>query len=162
VIRPVTSNWLCSCDIVTCVGAAYLDEVSHVADNVKKNGLFARIESASDAAKTVRDAAMGFFFVAVLQALVGMLVSRSMLGDAAILAILAGVLLKWRSRVAAVLLLLVATLQAGVTLLNRLGVLSQGGKNVILAVIMLIIAARAVEATFKLRGRYRGEFAGSS
>jgi hypothetical protein len=42
-----------------------------------------------------------------------------------------------------------------VTVLNRLGVTAEGGKNIFLAVIMLVVAVRAVEATFKLHGRYR-------
>jgi hypothetical protein len=39
--------------------------------------------------------------------------------------------------------------------LNRLGITALGGNNIFLAVIMLVVAARAVEATFKLHGRYR-------
>jgi hypothetical protein len=34
--------------------------------------------------------------------------------------------------------------------MNRLGLMQQGGKNVILAFIMLVAATRAVEATYKL------------
>jgi hypothetical protein len=63
----------------------------------------------------------------------------------------------WQSRVAAVLLLLVTGIQGLVTILNRLGVTTQGGTNIILAFIMLVIAVRAVEATFKLHGAYREE-----
>jgi hypothetical protein len=52
------------------------------------------------------------------------------------------------------LLLLVSLAQGGVTVLNRLGVTSSGGKNIFLAIIMLIVGVRAVEATFKLHGRF--------
>ena len=58
------------------------------------------------------------------------------------------------SLVAAVLLLLVSLGQSAVTVLNRLGMTQLGGKNIILAVIMVIVAVRAVEATFKLQGRF--------
>jgi hypothetical protein len=121
----------------------------------KKNGLFAKIENGADAAKTVRDASLGFFFVAALYALLGLFMTPAGLTDAVILAILATILMKWRSRTAAVLLLVVSGVQAGVTVLNRLGVMSEGGNNIFLAAIMVITAVRAVEATFKLHGRYR-------
>jgi hypothetical protein len=49
----------------------------------------------------------------------------------------------------------VTGIQVTTTVLNRLGLMSEGGKNVLLAAIMLIVAIRAVEATFKLRGRFR-------
>ena len=126
----------------------------------KKNGLFSKIESRADAEKTVRDGAMAFFFVAGLQGLLGVFLAPSMLFDAAILATLGVILKKWHSRVAAVLLLVVTGAQFGITLLNRVGATSLGGKNVILAVIMLIVAVRVVEATFKLHGSLRGTPAG--
>ena len=128
----------------------------------KKNGLFAKIENGADAAKTVRDASLGFFFVAALYGVVGFLMAPAALTDAVILVILATILMKWRSRTAAVLLLLVSGFQAGVTLLNRLGVMSEGGNNVFLAAIMVITAVRAVEATFKLHGRYRSHVVSTS
>jgi hypothetical protein len=128
----------------------------------KKNGLFAKIENGADAAKTVRDASLAFFVVAVLYGLMGVFMARAAITDAVILLILATILMKWRSRAAAVLLLLMSGLQAGVTLLNRLGMMSEGGNNVFLAAIMVITAARAVEATFKLHGRYRSQLASST
>jgi hypothetical protein len=78
----------------------------------------------------------------------------SVLIDAGILALLGLILMKWHSRTAAVLLLLVSLGQATVTVLNRLGVTAMGGKNIVLAIIMVIVAVRAVEATFKLHGRF--------
>ncbi len=125
----------------------------------KKNSLFGKIESGQDALKTVRGASSAFFIAAGIQALMGLLLFPAALADAVLLAALAGVLMKWRSRAAAVLLLLVSGGQAAMTVLNRIGVTSQGGKNVFLAVIMFVAAVRAVEATFKLHGRYRQELA---
>jgi hypothetical protein len=126
-------------------------------ETAKKNGLFAKIENGTDAAKTVRDAALGFFFVAALQGLLGVFLAPALMVDAVVLVVLAGILMKWRSRTAAVLLLLMSGLQAATTILNRIGVTSQGGKNIILAAIMVIAAVRAVEATFKLHGKYRDQ-----
>jgi hypothetical protein len=128
-----------------------------MADGAKKKSLFAKIENRQDALKTVRDASWGFLFVAALQGLLGFLLFPSMIIDAVILVVLAGALMKWHSRTAAVLLLLVSGVEAVVTFLNRIGLASQGGKNVFLSAIMLIAAIRAVEATFKLHGRYSRE-----
>jgi hypothetical protein len=120
----------------------------------KKKGLFSSIDSREDALKMTRDAAWGFLFVAALQALLGFLIAPSVLIDAAVLALLGSVLMKWHSRAAAVLLLLVSIGQATVTVLNQMGVTAIGGKNIYLAIIMVIVSVRAVEATFKLHGRF--------
>jgi hypothetical protein len=42
-----------------------------------------------------------------------------------------------------------------VTVLNKMGQNVGGGNNIFLAVIVVIAGARAVEATFKLNGRYK-------
>jgi hypothetical protein len=116
--------------------------------------MFSSIDTREEALKMCKDAALGFFFVAALQGALGFFLMPSMLIDAVILGLLAFFLMKSQSRAAAVLLLLVSAGQATVTLLNRLGVTQMGGKNIILAVIMVIAAVRAVEATFKLQGRF--------
>jgi hypothetical protein len=121
----------------------------------KQNVLFTPITTGDDALQMIREASIAFFCVAALQAVVGATLASAMLTDAVIIAVLAGILMKWRSRIAAVLLLLVSGAGLVVTVLNRLGTMAEGGKNIFLAVIMLIVAVRAVEATFKLHGRYR-------
>jgi hypothetical protein len=121
----------------------------------KKSGLFTPITTAADALKMIRDASFAFFFVAALQGALGMAIAPALITDALIIAVLAGILMKWRSRIAAVLLLLVSGGELAVTVLNRLGIMAEGGKNIILGVIMFVVAVRAVEATFKLHGRYR-------
>jgi hypothetical protein len=120
----------------------------------KKSGMFAPIATGDDALKMIREASLAFFFVAALSALLGVVLAPALLTDAVIIALLAGILMKWRSRIAAVLLLLVSGGGLVVTVLNRLGLMAEGGKNIFLAVIMVIMAVRAVEATFKLHGRY--------
>jgi hypothetical protein len=125
-----------------------------MADRAKKMGLFSKIETRADALKLTRDASIGFLFLAGLQGVLGAMIAPTMLIDAIILGLLGLILMKWCSRTAAVLLLLVSLGQTGVTVLNRMGVTSSGGKNVFLAVLMLIVAVRAVEATFKLQGRF--------
>jgi hypothetical protein len=120
-------------------------------------GLFAKIESRDDALKTVREASTGFFGLAALQGLIGFFLFPALITDAVMLSVLAFGLRLWRSRVAAVLLLLMTGFGAVVTVLNRIGVTRQGGNNIFLAFIMLVVAVRAVEATFKLHGMYRDE-----
>jgi hypothetical protein len=124
-----------------------------------KQGLFSKIESRDDALKTVRGASTAFFVLAAIQAAVGFFLFPSVITDAVILSVLGLALRLWCSRVAAVLLLLVTGVQACVTVLNRVGVTNSGGNNIFLAIIMLIVAVRAVEATFKLHGEYREEMA---
>ena len=122
----------------------------------KKPGLFSRIETREDALKMARDAAWGFLFVAGINAVMGVLLLPSALIDAAGLALLGIILMKWNSRAAAALLLLISLGQATVTVLNQMGVTAWGGKNIYLAIIMVIVAVRAVEATFKLHGQFAG------
>jgi hypothetical protein len=118
------------------------------------NGMFAKIESREGALKTIKDCAMGFFVLAVLQAGIGYFIAPSLIIDAVLYAVLAGIMLKWKSRVAAILLLIIAVFAGYKTLLNLLGLAAEGGNNVILAVIILWAAIRSVEATFKVNGKY--------
>ena len=123
----------------------------------KKAGLFSKIESKDDALKTIKDCSMGFFFIAVLQAVLGYFIAPSLIIDAVLYAILAGILLKWKSRIASVFLLLLGGAALVMTVLNKAGVTSEGGNNVILAVIIVWAAIRSVEATFKLHGKFASE-----
>ena len=124
-----------------------------MAEPTKKKGMFSKIETRDDALKAVRDCAGGFFVVAGLQALIGALLAPSLIIDAIILAVLAFLLRQWQSRVAAVLLLILSVLILGMTVGNRLGVTSQGGRNIFLAIIMVLVAIRAAQATFLLGGK---------
>lgn len=124
---------------------------------VKKRGWLSKIESRADALKTIKDASTGFFAVAALQTALSFLVGFSVLIDAAIYAVGGFLLRRFNSRVAAVVLLVLALLGLAVTVANRLGGNLGGGSNVFLAAIVLWAAIRAVEATFKLRGRFSVE-----
>ena len=123
----------------------------------KKAGLFSKIENKDDALKTIKDSSIGFFFIAVLQAGLGYFISPSLIIDAILYAILAGILLRWKSRIAAVLLLLLGSAALVMTVLNKVGVTSEGGNNIFLAVIIFWAAIRSVEATFKLHGKFAAE-----
>ena len=120
----------------------------------KKKGSFSKIENREEALKMVRDTAMAFFFVAGLQAILSYWIGLGVLVDAAIYAIGGFFLRRFNSRAAAVVLLLLALLSAGVTIANKAGANLGGGNNIILALIILWAGIRAVEATFKLHGRF--------
>lgn len=120
----------------------------------KKVGLFSKIESREDALKIMKDSAGGFFVVAAIQAGIGVFLAPSMLANAAILAILSAILRTWKSRVSAVLLLLMSLVMVITTTLTKLGIAQAGGSNIFLALIVLWAAIRAVQATFLLHGRF--------
>ena len=117
--------------------------------------MFAKIESCDDAQKMVKDASYAFYFVAGLQGVLGCFILPSMILDGIVYGVLAFFLHRFGSRIAAVLLFLMACLSLVVTIMNKMGVANQGGGNIFLAVIVLIVSARAIEATFKLRGQFK-------
>lgn len=123
----------------------------------KKSGLFGKIENRDEALKTIHDGSMAFFFVAALQAGLGYFLAPSMIIDAVLYAVLGWILLKWKSRVAAVLLLLLGGLALVMTGLNKFGVTHEGGSNLFLALVIFWTAIRSVEASFKLHGKYAVE-----
>jgi hypothetical protein len=108
-----------------------------------------KVETAEQARKAIRDAAMGFYAVAGIQAVVAIVLGVSMLWDAAVFAGLGFWLHRRNSRVAAVLLLVDAGIGIVVTGMNQFGG-GQGGRNVVLALIVFWAALKAVIATFKL------------
>jgi ABC-type sugar transport system permease subunit len=121
----------------------------------KKVGLFTKIETRADALRTIKDACRAFLVVAAIQFVIGVFLAPSMIIDGLVFAALAFILMKWKSKIAAVILLLFSTGVVVVTVLNLLGITSEGGSNVILALIVLIVSIRATEATFKLRRSLR-------
>jgi len=125
----------------------------------KKSFMAAKIVLREDALAMVKEASTAFFFIAGLEAVLSFLVGFSILFDAAVFAIGAFFLRRFNSRAAAVVLLLLAIAATASTVGNRLGGNYGGGGNVFLACIVLWVAARAVEATFKLHGRLSADAA---
>jgi hypothetical protein len=123
----------------------------------KKLGLFSPITSREDALEITQGAAKAFYFMAALQAGVGLFTQKGLIADGVLFAILALFLHLLRSRVAAVLLFLASAAVLLSTAMNVLGGPKHGGSNVILAVIMVAGSVRAVEATFKLRSRFEDD-----
>jgi hypothetical protein len=118
----------------------------------KKNAWYGKIETEQEALKVIKDASYGFFFIAILQGVIGLALGMNVLLDAILYLIFAGILLKFKSRVAAILLLLLSAGALVVTFVNKLNPNPEGrtgGTNIVLAVIMLWAAVRAIQATFK-------------
>jgi hypothetical protein len=125
---------------------------------------FKAIKTREEALKTIKDSSSVFFFVAALQAAIGIWMATQYpdagfdMGETVITVAIYAIFAAWlrwgRSRTAAVVLLLVATVALVTTIAAQLNII-QGGKNVVLALIVFWAAVKAVEATFKVRGRFR-------
>lgn len=121
----------------------------------KKISLFGKLEAKSDAEKTAKDCAYGFYAIAAIQTALSFFLSFSVLLDAALYTICGFFILKKHSRFAAVFSLLLAVGGLFVTFANITGANLGGGNNIFLALIVAWVAIRAVEATFKLHGKYK-------
>jgi hypothetical protein len=115
---------------------------------------FSPVNSRPDALKVIQDSSGVFFVLAAIQGGLGLFIGVTLLLDAAVYGAGAFFVRRHYSRVAAAVLLLVALVAAGTTIGNRLGMEIGGGSNVFLALIALVAGAKAVEATWKLNGRF--------
>ena len=127
---------------------------------VQKRTWFSKIDSREDALKTIKDSSKGFFFVGGLQIVIGLFLAPALIWDGFLFIVLAGILLKWHSRIAAVCLLIISLGSLATTILGRIGVI-EGGRNVILAIIILVASIKAVEAAFKINGKFAGQNLGT-
>ena len=138
---------------------------------VSSLGLFARIKTREEALSRVRSAAQFLFFSAAADLVRGLAGNKTSLVLALVQAVLAFLLRRFNSRVAAVLALALAVLL--LALISRdlivLAVAPSLGRRIIwealIALIVVLLVGfiiRVVEATFKLHGRYRTESATES
>ena len=125
----------------------------------KKKRWLTKIENREDALKMVKDTTTGFFVVAGIIAAISFVLGFSLLIDAALYTAGAFLIRKYNSRAAAVMLLILASVSAGITLANMTGANLGGGNNLFLAIIIFWAAIRAVEATYKLHGRFSADIA---
>jgi hypothetical protein len=119
-----------------------------------RKGMFARIKTRDDGLKTIKETSIAFLIIAGIQAAGGYFLAPSMIVDAVLFAALGLILLKWKARTAAIPLAILSGILVVVTILNKLGVISEGGTNIFLALIVFYAAIRAVETTFKLHGKF--------
>lgn len=126
-----------------------------MANEKKKSGIFSKITNREDALKVAKDCGNGFFVVAAIQGGIGFFIAPSLIIDAAIYA-LCGYFIRFKlNRTAAVIALILSSIALVTTFLNKMGQNVGGGNNIFLAIIIVITAVRAVEATFKLHGRFK-------
>ena len=88
----------------------------------KKPSLLSPIASQEDALAMIRAVAYGFYCLAALQTAASFFLDPSMIADGVLIGVLALFLHRLKSRIAAVLLLLVSLAAAVTTALNVLGV----------------------------------------
>lgn len=122
--------------------------------------LFKPISDAASCQKTIKDVSIGFYVLAGLQGAIGVILMPSMILDAVIIALLAALIHTLKSRIAAVLLLLLTGVMLVTTVLTALGISQFGGKNLWLAVFAVWCGVKGVEATFKYHFKYKNAESG--
>ena len=125
-------------------------------NNTKKSiSVFSKITDRNSALNVIKETSLVFIIVGIYQAVVYFFVGQiGVLIDAALYIFLGFTLREWKSRAAAVILLIQAIIAAGIIIMRHLGYTDEGGVSTILVVAVLFIAVRAVEATFKFHGIY--------
>ena len=120
--------------------------------------LYGPITGAQDAAGILRDLSKGWYALAAIQAVLGLILYFSWAGglefvaDAALLAAAGYFLTTRKSRALAIAILVYALLIAAVTAAARLG-MEEGGRNVILAIFAIWLGYRGVRASFVYHAR---------
>lgn len=120
----------------------------------KKNNWFSKIENREDALKVIKDTATAFIAIAIIQAILSFFVGSSIMIDAIVNMGGSFFLRRYNSRVAAVVLLVVAAIGLGFAVATLLGFKLGIESNILMAIIVLWAGIRAVESTFKLHGRF--------
>jgi len=116
---------------------------------VKRNiGLSGKIETEEDALIVMQGASEGFLFIALLMSLASFILGPDYLIDGAAYAVLGLLLWRFKSRIIAVLLVLLSLLEVLVTIGNMPG--ASGGTNIFLPLIVLWVSIRAFKAASKL------------
>jgi hypothetical protein len=93
----------------------------------------------------------GFYLViAVIQGVIGAFIMRGLIWDALIFAACGFALKIWRSRLAAVVLLLMGLVTLATTTASLLGVRNMGGHNVFMAMIVAYAGVRSMQVSFAL------------
>ena len=118
-----------------------------------KLGIFAKIRQEEDALKVVGAASLAFFIAGSMFMILSYWYGPELWVNGVAYVVLGFLLRQFKSRIIAILLLLLAI----VTVLLAVGIFSghgySGGLNIILAAAVVWVGVRAVEATFKLRAK---------
>jgi hypothetical protein len=132
--------------------------------STKKTPPFSKIECRADALKVIKESSIVFLVINTIWGALNVYLfakfPSSFSGfpyDAALYIFLALMLMFLKSRIAAVLLLFFSGVSVVTTILNILGITNVGGINIFLALALFWATVKAVEATFKLHGRYAND-----
>ncbi len=120
----------------------------------KPNPWMARIADRATAARMARECGIAMLFWAAVQAAFSFKYGYSLLLHAVVLAAGGFFLVRWQSRAAAVALMLYALAGAGITVAITNGMPLQGSSNWALALLIFWTALKAVEATFRMQGKF--------
>lgn len=119
--------------------------------SLEKVGIFGKIKNQENALTVIKDASNTFYFLAAIQIILGyFIMGVEVIIDGVIFAVFAFLLRKFNSRVVAVILLLLSIAGLVITGINKFGS-GTGGQNLFLAVIMVWVSVRSIQATFGLK-----------
>ena len=108
-----------------------------------------KIESKEEAVKVIKDCSNAFLVLAAIEVIAGLvLLGTGAVIDGIVFAILAIILRKLHSRVAAIILLLLSLGAVVVTIMNNVSG-GKGGSNIILGIVIVYASIRGIQATFK-------------
>jgi len=128
-----------------------------VKEKKKKSVFFKTIETIDEANAAIKGVSYGFIFVAIFKGVMGVFLNPDLIIEAVVTLILALLLMFLKSRIVAVLLLIFSLGDFVENLLIKVGIIEADGINIFLASIVVCISIKAVEATFKLHGKFKKE-----
>lgn len=120
----------------------------------KPNPWMTRIADHATAWRMARECGIAMLFLAAVQAAFSFKYGPSLLLHTVVLAAGGFSLVRWQSRAAAVVLILYALAGAGITVAITSGMPLAGSSNWALALLIFWTALKAVEATFRLQGKF--------
>lgn len=113
------------------------------------NWLFGYIETPEEVLSLVKKSSIAFYIVAVVQTMVAYFLESSIIIDGVVIVVCAFLLYKFNNRIMAIILLLLSVGSIFATVMNKFGVAS-GGINMVLAIFLVWVSIRSVQATFRL------------
>ena len=129
-----------------------MNETNHTKKPVS---ILSKITDRDSALKVIKETSLVFIIVGIYQLVVYFFLGDVViLIDAALYIFFGFALRVWKSRTAAIILLIQAVVAAVMVIMHHLGYTNEGGASTILVVAVLFTAVRAVETTFKLHGKY--------
>lgn len=120
----------------------------------KNSMIFKSITNKEEALKMINEAGILFFITAIVQVVFGYILQQDMWIDAVLFLVLAFGLKYWYSRIASVFLFFLSLGGFVMSLLVKLTLIESGGTNVIFSALVLWVAIKSCEATFKYQGKF--------